>query len=58
MNETPFYLTKSGRLFYEVTMPELVRELHQLNEMFALYVELLEKQTVPLSAGGHDGEES
>jgi len=33
MNETPFYLTKSRRQFYEVTMPELVRELHRLNEL-------------------------
>ena len=58
MNETPFYLTKSGRQYYEVTMPELVRELHRLNEMFALYVELLEKQTVPLPEGDRDGEEN
>lgn len=58
MTKASSSLTRPGRQFYEMTMPELVRELHRLSEMFALYVELLEKQTVPLSAGDHDGEEN
>ena len=44
MSEVPFYQTRMGRQFYEVTMPELVRQLTRLNDMFALYVELIEKQ--------------
>ena len=42
MNHVPFYQTRTGREFYEVTMPELVRQLRRLNDMFALYVELVE----------------
>jgi len=44
MSHVPFYQTRLGREFYEVTMPELVRQLHRLNDMFALYVELVERQ--------------
>ena len=44
MNEVPFYQTRMGRQFYEATVPELVRQLTRLNDMFALYVELIEKQ--------------
>ncbi|MBK9471843.1 MAG: hypothetical protein IPO18_06100 [bacterium] len=45
MSEVPFYLTKSGRQYYEVTMPELVRQLHRLNDLLALAVEIADKQT-------------
>ena len=45
MNEIQFFQTKMGRQFYEVTMPELVREIHRLNDMLALAVELMEKKT-------------
>ena len=44
MSGVPFYQTRLGREYYEVTMPELVRQLTRLNDMFALYVELVEKQ--------------
>ena len=44
MSHVPFYQTRTGRQFYEVTMPELVRQLTRLNDMFALYVELVELQ--------------
>jgi hypothetical protein len=44
MNDVPFYQTKMGRQYYDVTMPELVRQLTRLNDMFALFVELLEKR--------------
>ena len=44
MSHAPFYQTRTGRQFYEVTMPELVRQLTRLNDMFALYVELVELQ--------------
>lgn len=46
MNEIQFFQTKIGRQFYEVTMPELVRQLHRMNDLLALGVELMEKQTV------------
>lgn len=45
MSDVPFYLTKAGRQYYEVTMPELVRQLHRLNDLLALAVEIADKQT-------------
>ena len=45
MNDVPFHLTKAGRMHYEVTLPNLVRELHRLNDLLALAVELMEKKT-------------
>ena len=56
MSEIPFHLTKTGRQYYDVTMPELVRQLHRLNDMFALYVELEEKQSCPKRCEKSDGE--
>lgn len=44
MSEVPFYLTKAGRQYYEVTMPELVRQLHRLNDLLALAVEIADKR--------------
>ena len=44
MSEVQFFQTKMGCQFYEVTMPELVRQLHRLSDMFALWVELQEKE--------------
>jgi len=44
MNDVPFYQTKMGRQYYEVTMPELVRRLHRLVDILALLVEIQEKQ--------------
>lgn len=32
-----------GRQFFEVTMPELVREIHRLNDLLALGVEQMEQ---------------
>jgi hypothetical protein len=32
MDDTPFYLTRAGKQFYERTVPELVRQLQRLNE--------------------------
>jgi hypothetical protein len=45
MNDIQFYQTKMGRQYYEVTMPELVRQITRLNDMLALAVELMEKKT-------------
>ena len=42
MSDVPFYQTKVGRLYYDVTVPELVRQLHRLNDLLALLVELVE----------------
>ncbi len=47
MSEVQFYQTKMGRQYYEVTMPNLVREIHRLNDLLALAVELKEKETQP-----------
>ena len=58
MNETPFYLTKTGRQFYESTMPELVRQLHRLNDMLGLLVELAEVHADPKPVDKSDVEES
>jgi hypothetical protein len=33
MPEVPFHLTRNGRLFYERTMPDLVRQIAKLNEL-------------------------
>lgn len=45
MSEVPFYQTRAGRQYYEVTMPEMVRQLTRLNDLLALAVEIVEKQT-------------
>jgi hypothetical protein len=44
MSDVQFYQTKAGRQYYEVTMPELVRQLHRLNDLLALAVEIADKQ--------------
>ena len=38
-NEVQFYQTRMGRQFYEVTVPELVRQITRLNDLLALAVE-------------------
>lgn len=43
MSEIPFYQTRMGRTYYEVTLPELVREIHRLNDNLALAAEMLEE---------------
>ena len=45
MSDIQFFQTKMGRQFYEVTMPELVRQLHRLNDLLGLAVELKEGPT-------------
>lgn len=40
-----FFETRMGRQYYEVTLPELVRQLHRLNDLLALGVEQMEKQS-------------
>ena len=42
MNETQFFQTRMGKTYYEVTLPNLVREIHRLNDLLALAVELME----------------
>jgi hypothetical protein len=44
MSEVEFYQTKAGRQYYEVTMPALVRQLHRLNDLLALAVEIAEQK--------------
>ena len=45
MSDVQFYQTKMGRTYYEATLPNLVREIHRLNDLLALAVELMEKRT-------------
>ena len=33
MSETPFFKTRMGHRFYEHTIPELVKQLEQLNQI-------------------------
>ena len=39
MPETPFYATRTGRRFYESTMPKLVEQLERLNDLLVRLVE-------------------
>ncbi len=45
MNDIQFFQTKIGRQYYEVTLPNLVREIHRLNDLVSLAVEMMEKKT-------------
>ena len=45
MSDVQFFQTKMGRTYYEATLPNLVREIHRLNDLLALAVELIEKRT-------------
>ena len=47
MNEIQFFQTRMGKTYYEVTLPNLVREIHRLNDMLALAVELMEEKPKP-----------
>jgi methyl coenzyme M reductase subunit C-like uncharacterized protein (methanogenesis marker protein 7) len=33
MSGTPFHMTRIGRVYYEHTLPELVRQLTRLNDL-------------------------
>ncbi|MBE0564602.1 MAG: hypothetical protein IH621_01475 [Krumholzibacteria bacterium] len=39
-NDIQFYQTRMGRQFYEVTVPELIRQIARLNDLLALAVEV------------------
>ena len=43
MSAPQFFETRMGRQYYEVTLPELVRQLHRLNDLLALGVEQMEQ---------------
>ena len=45
MNEVQFFQTRMGKTYYENTLPNLIREIHRLNDLLAIAVELLEKKT-------------
>jgi hypothetical protein len=55
VNEVQFFQTKMGRQFFETTMPELVRQLHRMNDLLALGVELMEKNGMANDGGGTTG---
>jgi hypothetical protein len=44
MSDVQFYETRVGRQYFEVTMPELVRQLHRLNDLLALAVEIADRK--------------
>lgn len=50
-----FFETRIGRQYYEVTLPELVRQLHRLNDLLALGVEQMEKRNADRNNGSPDG---
>lgn len=43
MSSPQFFETRMGRQYYEVTLPELVRQLNRLNDLLVLGVEQMEK---------------
>lgn len=64
MSGPQFFETRTGRQYYEVTLPELVRQLTRLNDLIALGVEEMEKHcrapqsippsTTPSATGGQE----
>ncbi len=50
-----FFETRMGRQYYEVTLPELVRQLHRLNDLLALGVEQMEKRNADRNDGSPNG---
>jgi integrase len=45
MSDTPFYLTRAGKQFYERTVPELVKQLRRLNENLEQLAARLDQRT-------------
>ncbi len=43
MSDTPFYMTRMGRRFYEHTAPELVEQIARLNKMLDRIAAQLER---------------
>ena len=44
MNGPQFFETRAGREYYEVTLPNLTRQISRLADMLALVVEIEEKK--------------
>ncbi len=44
MSETPFYVTRMGRCFYERDVPALVEQLARLNDLLDRLVDRLDKK--------------
>jgi hypothetical protein len=42
MSNVPFYETRTGRTYYESTMPSLVAELAKLNSLLAQIIDRLQ----------------
>lgn len=55
MSGPQFFETRMGRQYYEVTLPELVREIHRLNDLLALGVEQMEQKAKAKGNGGSSG---
>ena len=59
MSDNPFHQTRMGHIFYEGTMPGLVRELARLNanlERLLAVVEEAGNNTAPVALGDPDPE--
>jgi len=56
MSDIQFFQTRMGKQYYEVTMPELVRQITRLNDMLALAIESSEEKTT-CKKGGCCGKE-
>lgn len=55
MSGPQFFETRMGRQFLDVTMPELVRQLHLLNELLALGIEQMEQKVKTKDDGNASG---
>lgn len=58
MDDVSFFQTRAGRQFYEVTVPELVRQLSRLNDLLALGIELAEHQVASSTVNSDKGKEA
>ena len=56
MSGPQFFETKIGREFYQVTAPNISRELHRLNDMLGLLVELIESRKEKPKSNGCCGD--
>ena len=56
MSGPQFFETRMGRQYYEVTMPELVRQLQRLNDLLALGVEQMEQNAETKGVGNAAGD--
>jgi hypothetical protein len=60
MSEVPFYQTRMGRVYYEVTLPSLVQQLSRIGDLLQRLVDAadhVEKPEVDVPSRGSEDEE-